>query len=397
MKNSKKYLKLSVFSVLLIAGLLLTGCSLLPSESDAQAQAEPTAVQERVVESDGNVSEGSIVPRDYANLVFPISGEVAEVLFAEGDSVAAGDVLVRLKSDEQLEAGLQSAQLELLLAQQALTTLQENAPITASQADSAVTQAHINLLNAQEALDDLDSDDYQEEIDDALDELNDAEQDLEDAQEDYDDVKELDDDSDKKQDAEDDLEDAQNSYDEALRDYDYLITQLEQAQEAVVLAEAQLADAQNQVDSLVDGIDPDDLARSQERIQAAEAGVAAAEAALDHLELKAPFAGRLVELDLAPGEKVIANQRVAQVADLSQLYVETTDLTENEVVDIIIGQQVTITPDALPDLELAGVVESISDGYQEKSGDIVYTIRIILEESDPLLRWGMTVEVKFMQ
>jgi len=397
MKNSKKYLKLTVFSVLLIASLLLTGCSLLPSESDSVAEAQPTAVQERVVESDGNVSEGSIVPRDYANLVFPISGEVAEVLFAEGDSVAAGDVLVRLKSDEQLEAGLQSAQLELLLAQQAFTTLQENAPITASQADSAVTQAHINLLNAQEALDDLENDDYQEEIDDALDELNDAEQDLEDAQEDYDDVKELDDDSDKKQDAEDDLEDAQSAYDEASRDYDYLVTQLEQAQEAVVLEESRLADAQRQVDSLVDGIDPDDLAQSQQRIQAAEAGVAAAEAALDHLELKAPFAGTLVELDLAPGEKVIANQRVAQVADLSQLHVETTDLTENEVVDIIIGQQVIITPDALPDLELAGVVESISDGYQEKSGDIVYTIRIILEESDPLLRWGMTVEVKFMQ
>ena len=397
MKNSNIHLKLIVFSALLIASFLLAGCSLLPSESDSETAAQPTAVQERVVESDSDVAEGSIVPRDYANLVFPISGEVAEVLFQESDNVAAGDVLVRLKSDEQLEAGLQSAQLELLLAQQAYTALQDNAPITTSQAESAVTQAEINLLNAQEALDDLDTDDFQEEIDDALEELNDAEADLEDAQEDYDDVKELDEDSDARQDAEDDLEEAQSEYDEALRDYDYLITQLEEAQEAVVLAEAQLADAQNQADSLVDGIDPDDLAQSQERIQAAEASVAAAEAALDHLELKAPFAGTVVDLDLAPGEKVIANQRVAQIADLSQLYVETTDLTENEVVNINIGQKVTITPDALPDLELEGVVESISDGYEEKSGDIVYTIRIILDESDPLLRWGMTVEVKFIK
>lgn len=397
MKYSKNHQKLTVLSVMLIVSLLLTGCSLLPSETESETTAQPTAVQERVVETEGDVAEGSIVPRDYANLVFPISGEVAEVLFEEGDNIAGGDVLIRLKPDEQLEAGLQSAQLELLQAQQALTALQDNAPITISQADAAVTQANINLLDAQEVLDDLDTDDFQEEIDDAWKDVIDAKEDLEDAQEDYDDVKDLDDDSDKKQDAEEDLEDAQNAYDEALRDYDYLVTQLEQARGAVDIAEAQLADAQNQVDSLVDGIDPDDLAQAQQRIQTAEAGVAAAEAALGHLELKAPFAGTVVDLDLAPGEKVIPNQRVAQIADLSQLYVETTDLTENEVVDITVGQEVTVTPDALPDLELQGIVESISDGYQEKSGDIVYTIRIILDESDPLLRWGMTVEVKFIQ
>ena len=102
----------------------------------------------------------------------------------------------------------------------------------------------------------------------------------------------------------------------------------------------------------------------------------------------------IVELDLAPGEKVVPNQPMAQIADLSKLYIETTDLTENEVVDITHGQQVTITPDALPDLVLDGVVELIGDSYHEKSGDITYIIRIMLDEGDPRLKWGMTVEVK---
>jgi multidrug efflux pump subunit AcrA (membrane-fusion protein) len=117
MKKSWNYPKLSFLAVLVLAILFLTGCSLLPSESDSNTESAPTAVPERVAENDTNVSEGSVVPRDSAYLAFPLPGEIAEVLFAEGDSVAAGDVLIRLKTDDQLEAGMQSAQLELLQAQ----------------------------------------------------------------------------------------------------------------------------------------------------------------------------------------------------------------------------------------------------------------------------------------
>jgi hypothetical protein len=52
-------------------------------------------------------------------------------------------------------------------------------------------------------------------------------------------------------------------------------------------------------------------------------------------------------------------------------------------------------PDALPDLELTGTVESIDDFFEEKRGDVTYTARILLNESDPRLRWGMTVVVTF--
>jgi multidrug resistance efflux pump len=86
---------------------------------------------------------------------------------------------------------------------------------------------------------------------------------------------------------------------------------------------------------------------------------------------------------------------VAVLADFSQWQVETDDLTEIEVPDIYLGQKVTVTPDALPDLELSGTVEYISDLFEEKRGDVTYTARILLDESDPRLRWGMTVVVVF--
>jgi multidrug resistance efflux pump len=83
------------------------------------------------------------------------------------------------------------------------------------------------------------------------------------------------------------------------------------------------------------------------------------------------------------------------VADLSKMYVETDDLTEIEVVDVEVGQKVTVVADALPEVEMTGTVESINQVFEEKRGDITYTVRIILDDPDPRLRWGMTVVVTF--
>ena len=141
--------------------------------------------------------------------------------------------------------------------------------------------------------------------------------------------------------------------------------------------------------------DPDDLASAQARLNAAETGLAAAQAALDDIELTAPFSGSIVDLNIKVGEQVGPGAPVALLADFSQWQVETDDLTEIEVPDIFVGQKVTVTPDALPDLELSGTVEYISDLFEEKRGDVTYTARIILDESDPRLRWGMTVVVVF--
>lgn len=86
---------------------------------------------------------------------------------------------------------------------------------------------------------------------------------------------------------------------------------------------------------------------------------------------------------------------VAVVADISRWKVETQDLNEMEIPRIEVGQAATITPDALPDLQLDGTVDSISQLYVEKFGDVTYTAHINLNESDPRLRWGMTVSVEF--
>jgi len=77
--------------------------------------------------------------------------------------------------------------------------------------------------------------------------------------------------------------------------------------------------------------------------------------------------------------------------------VETSDLTELEVVKIDPDQPVQLAPDALADLTLTGQVERIRDDYSEKAGDVLYTVRVRLDDPDPRLRWGMTVNAEFQR
>lgn len=139
------------------------------------------------------------------------------------------------------------------------------------------------------------------------------------------------------------------------------------------------------------------MALAQLNLKAAQARLDAAQAALDHLDVFAPYDGVVARIDISAGENALPSQPVIVFADLNHWYVETTDLTEKDVVNIRVGQSVTVVPDALPNLALSGTVERVGLTYIEKAGDIVYPVRIRLDPSDAALFWGMTVEVRFME
>jgi multidrug resistance efflux pump len=168
--------------------------------------------------------------------------------------------------------------------------------------------------------------------------------------------------------------------DDAWDDYRKAVTWLDR-EAALENARADLAQAQKDYDSLTDpsfGVET--------------AGV---RAALANAEVRAPFAGTLTNVDLKVGEFAAAGSPVVTVADLSKWVVKTTDLTEIDVVNIEQGEAVTLTLDAMPDVELEGSVMSISQSFAEKQGDIVYEVTILLAESQPGMRWGMTAQVNF--
>jgi len=70
-------------------------------------------------------------------------------------------------------------------------------------------------------------------------------------------------------------------------------------------------------------------------------------------------------------------------------------LTELSVVGILPNTPVSITFDAIPDLELPGKVRYVRPIGSDNRGDIVYTVIVEPERVDSRLLWNMTAVVAF--
>lgn len=382
---------------LAIFGLLLTACDVIAARTGGQATPTPIPT---VVTDTNVIAEGRVVPHQHVNLSFKTGGQVVEVLVEEGEVIEAGQIVARLANKEQLEAAVASAELEKLNAQQAYDDLFENAKVNTALALQSVTDAQDAVRDAERYINNLNAGSRQIDIDSTKADLVFLKDALDNAREDYQPYANKAEDNLKRATLLSKLADAQEKYDNAVRLLNNLqgsVSELDMsiAEADLSVAQAELALAEANYEKVKDGPDPDDLAAAQARILAADAALIAAEIALMDIELVAPFPASVVDLGLKVGEQVSPGQQVVLLADFSQWVVETDDLTEIEVPEIYVAQEVTVTPDALPDLELSGKVESISDLFEEKRGDVTYTARILLDEISDKLRWGMTVVVTF--
>ncbi len=161
-------------------------------------------------------------------------------------------------------------------------------------------------------------------------------------------------------------------------------------------AEAQVAQAQARRDLLKAGARAEDVALAEAQVKEAQAALEAARAALSDAQLVAPFAGTVARLEVREGEVVAPGQPILYLGDLSELQVETTDLSEVDIAGVKVGQPVDITFDALPERKLTGRVKRIEPIATPSKGGTNYTVIISFDELDPDLRWGMTAFVDIL-
>ena len=334
----------------ILLALVLTACG-----AGKAAEATPAAVIPPITADNTIVAEGRVEPISFADVAFNASGVVSDVPVREGDQVRKGDVLVRLGNES--DKAYTAAQLELVTAEQALNDLKNSS-------GGDLAQAVIDLKQAKE--------DY----DDAANYLV------------Y-------------------LQTSQKiPQTEARRflvqtwkgyEYRYKTKNLKgpapedwiiEAQNDLALKKAELEKAQRTYDRLKDGVDTEQLALLEARLNSAKAGVAS-------LLVLAPFDGTVADLKAKVGESVNQGSVAATVSDLTSFQVKTTDLTELEVVNIQQGQPASVVLDAIPDVTLKGTVDSISQTYAEKQGDVVYEVTVHLDDTHPDILWGMTAVVSF--
>lgn len=348
------------FFVLLMAlALTVAACGTAPVTEEATQV--PTVIADNTI-----VTEGRLEPIHYADLALNASGLVSEVLFKEGDTVAAGDVVARLESSEAqtLESAQAAAAQELTAAYQQVRDAQfklDNFDVPSDFAGMTPSEAVLAML---EKLDKAraDFEPYKN--------VSDRNLALTDAEKRGDEV------------VTGTAKVYKKALDAAWTKYRKAIEWLE-LESAVQNANARLKIAQREYDALQDPSFSEDTA--------------GARAALANAEVRAPFAGVITDLNLKVGEFAASGQPVVTIADTSNWVVKTTDLTEIDVVNITEGQAVTVRLDAIPDAELQGHVLSVGQNFTENQGDVVYEVIVLLTDSDPAMRWGMTAEVKFSE
>jgi multidrug efflux pump subunit AcrA (membrane-fusion protein) len=326
-----------------------------------------------------------VAPAQDADLVFTLSGKVESLKVNVGDLVKAGQPLALLEGQEDLLAAVSQTEFELVQAQQALEDLKTETADARVQALQDIIAYEKALRDAQYALDNFTVPSNQAGLD-TVEALNQMKQRLDAARAAFEPYKYRPSSDPIREDRIDALNEAQADYNAAVRRLQY--------EYDLQVAQAQLEKALSNYEILQAGPDPARLRLAEARLSNAQTQLAAAQAALNRLTLVAPFDGTVARLAVYPGEWVIPGQAVLALADLSNLQVKTTDLSERDIPQVEIGQPVTVFIEALGE-QVAGRVSEIAPLADTLGGDVVYMTTIELDELPAGLRAGMSVEVEF--
>jgi HlyD family secretion protein len=365
----------------------------LAREADGEALAT-TTVERGTVTSSIDAGGAIEVPRS-ASLAWRTSGVVGAVHVHVGDAVHAGDVLMEL-NPESLEPSVIQAQADLLAAEQDLEDL------LAGTNAVDLAAAELRVANARDALRDAE---YNrtvlqqgnrasaDTIAAARARLVIAQADVDRAQDQYDDVSSRPEDDTARANALIRLVEARQRRDSAERTLNWYLGHPTEIQQA--LLDAEVATAQAELDAalealakLRDGPDAIELA-------AARARVASAQDTVDQARLVAPFDGTVMAVESAVGDLVSNNAAAVALADLSHYEVQVS-VSELDVESIDVGQEVSLTLDALPGQTFVGRVVYVPLVGTSTQGVVTYPVTVEVDDPDPALRPGMTAAVSIV-
>jgi len=116
---------------------------------------------------------------------------------------------------------------------------------------------------------------------------------------------------------------------------------------------------------------------------------------LEEAELAAPFAGVVTFVDVTPGSVVGESSTVFTLIDRDPLHVDLT-LNENDVTQVAVGQQVTLSIGELPDWEAEGTVTYVAPVAEEDTDVVTYLVRVSFPDTDERVKVGMTADLEIV-
>ena len=335
---------------------------------------------------------GTVRANQSGVLTWQASGRIGTILVKTGDKVTAGKVLAEL-DPLSLPQSIILARADLVTAKRNLESLQDS--------DVARAQAQQVLVAAQKELDDATTDreslKYSRVTDDTKEvaraNLALAQEEVDKAQDFYDQVKDRPESDQLRAQALSALANAKQDRDRKQANLNWMESgpdslDIAEADARVELAQASLADAEREWERLKNGVDPQD-------IEAAQARVTAIEAIIDQVNLEAPFSGTVTESRSKIGDEVAPGTISFRVDDLSHLLVDV-QVTEVDINRITIGQDASLTFDAIQGQTYTGKVVEVAQVGENVQGVVNFNVTIELTDADARVRPAMTAAVNLV-
>jgi len=335
---------------------------------------------------------GTVRANQSAMLAWKTTGKVDEVFVALGESVSEGQTLATLRKSS-LPQNVILAQADLVNAQNALDDLlaSYNNDLTLAQAEYRIATARQKLDDLEEDVDNINYVGSQEDIDKAARTLEQARRDKDDAKDERDRYNAN---SQAYKIADLAYRAAYKVYSAALGNYNYLtgnsVDNLERdiIETDLEVARQELADAEADYQDLLDGPDAEDVA-------AAEARVAAAQASLELAWIEAPFDGMITMAEPLHGDEASVGTPAFRVDDLSRMLVDV-QVSEVDINRVEIDQPVVLSFDAILATEYSGRVIQVSPVGNIVNGVVNFDVTIELDDPDERVRPGMTAAVNIV-
>ncbi len=335
---------------------------------------------------------GTVRANQTALLSWQTTGTVGQIDVSVGDLVKKDDVLAELQR-ASLPQNVIMAESDLITARRNLEDLRDSNLVRA--------KAQQNLVNAEKAVEDaqkkVNSKSYtlasQDVIDVSYANYILAQNEVDRLQSNYDGTAHLADNNPNRAAALSALAAAKQRRDTALANYNRAKSRPDEldvnlAQANLEIAQANLADMQREWERVKNGVDPNDLAAAQARVEAIEATLGLA-------EIKAPFNGTVTEVNVIPGDQVAPTLSAFRLDDLSRLLLDV-QITEIDINRVRVGQEVDITFDAILDKEYKGKVSEVGRVGTAVQGVVNFNVTIELIDADADVLPGMTGAVNIV-
>jgi multidrug resistance efflux pump len=165
------------------------------------------------------------------------------------------------------------------------------------------------------------------------------------------------------------------------------------SQAELARARANVSQAQNRLEKLLDGVRPEVQAVNRARLEESKILVAEARDNLAKAVLVAPWDGVVTAVSGSPG--VSTSNASITLARVEPLRFVTTNFSERNLSDISEGDEATVYLKAFPNVPFPAVIQRIELESTQKDGDTaLFTVYLDFNGGDFEIRPGMTGRVE---